>query len=329
MVRIFHTTLGSYVKNFENCIGLETLKKIQTVPDWIAEMRRINNQLANKAETLRSDESLLAPRPKLDDIVTRVNSRRQPKSIMTSDGPRDSRLPSTPAYSSKPNFTDRVQSRSTAPGFVRRDQSSSAGGGYRPFVRNSVIDHDYNLLDDTFDCPNPLLDSRGDIRKLPLSPIEQDEDGERDWDQEESAGQLDVMGQQSKFQFPTGSKTLFESKGRPTDPTRPCYKFFQDRCSDGDKCGWSHKLEDMRKLAQEKVDELFNSKFVVPEVIQSKLNQRRSNSTPNRNASVTRQYGTQELSEPSESDSNQIGNHSNQIQVQFESQERSNASQSL
>jgi hypothetical protein len=337
MTQILMETLGIYKENYLQCIGQEKFKKIETPVALLEEWSDINNRLARFAIQHRDEEGRLEAPTSLKDLVAGVEARRSrySKTVLTSEGPRHRDLPSTPAYSSKPRYPDREQARTATSGYSNRNSNSQAVSR-RPFVarHSQVEDYDeYSLMDEnesdkTIDCVNPML--HPERYQKPLSPIDDDDEYEDNWISDgETDGNLDVLGQP---RFPTSviskPKTLFNEKARPADPTRPCYRHFQKRCTDGDKCGWSHKLVDMQKLAQDKVDELFNSNFVPSELIQSRLNQRRSDSSSNRNASLTRQYGTQELTESSESESIQIGNHSNSNQVQFESGEsRSNASQ--
>jgi hypothetical protein len=322
-VQIIMKTFGPYREILTSCIGgAEQLKTFKTPDAIFTELRRVNNRLANVAEDLRAEKNKMKPQKKLDDYIPDNRDRRRPPTqVMTKDGPRDVRLPATPYPSSKPQYSERVQSRATAPVFARRDRPTDQTGRYRPFNRSSVLETDHNHPDDTFNCDNPLLDSHGDFRKLPLSPIDQEDDGEEDWHVEESVGNLDVIGQ-SRFPFQGGQKLYEPTKGAKPDSTKPCFKFFGGTCQDGKACGWSHNLEHMSQLMDEKLDEIFNSKFFVPEKIKARLYNRSSNApTTNRNASLTRVFSS------SETDNEAFSRPENHQEPMEASESRSNASQ--
>jgi hypothetical protein len=193
----------------------------------------------------------------------------------------------------------------------------------------SLMDESEFDADRTIDVENPMLHpERYQQAAHPYESVTIEDTGF----EEESYGNLDVVGQPRFNPSTSGQpKTLFNDKARPADPTKPCYAHYQGKCLNGDRCGWSHKLVDMQALYQRKVDELFGSPFIEPGGIQARLNQRRSGSTPNRHSTITQHFGSQGLEtweEPPDSESIQVGQHSNTNQVQFESGEsRSNASQ--
>ena len=268
--RILLTSMQPYQDNFVNRLGMDEIKAYKSHEELIRELRKVNDDLANKAAKLRADESEIAPAVKLDEVVERLAQKRAaPRVEHTKDGPRDARLPMTPA-----NRTSRYPGQ----GYSKSGQSGA---------RNSMLDTDDSLLDVTANCDNPLW-SPGSAQTF--SPErETDEDGWGVYPDEEELGSLNAMltGRGN----PSGTQKLYDPKARIRDPTRGCWKHFENRNCPGN-CGWDHSNEAMQKLARERVAIVLNSPYVALENLRRELDKKDSERARSpRNASLSMVFG--------------------------------------
>jgi hypothetical protein len=146
-----------------------------------------------------------------------------------------------------------------------------------------MLDTDDSLLDVTANCDNPLWSPDSEDAFSPER--ETDEDGWGIYPEEEEYGSLSaVMPGRGN---PNGTQKLFDPKARIRDPTRGCWKHFENKSCPGN-CGWDHSNEAMQKLAREKMNAVFNSPYVPLENIRRELDKRESERARSpRNASLS------------------------------------------
>ena len=271
MVQLLHTTLGNYKENFSNAIGAEILKKMVKSEEWFRTIKALNQKLSLKAAALRSNESLIKPMVKLEEIERRVDNRH--RAIVTKDGPRDPRLPMTPftgAQKTQPAFR---------PNYGRYPVETSRGP---PPNRNSKVEfeeEEINLLDDTANCDNPLLSPIGKHdESLDTEEQEVEHHQMEEWYRSDPAAFLDAMLHTQRTGGQTGQK-LFDPKARPaaSTPAGPCWKHFETKsCPGPPSCRFDHSLPAMQQLAHEKVKMVVNSPFVPVELLKTEMAKRES-----------------------------------------------------
>ena len=274
MVQLLHTTLGNFKENFSNAMGAEILKRMIKSEEWFRAIKALNQEFSLKAAALRSNESLIKPLVKLEDIERRVDSTRY-RAIMTKDGPRDPRLPMTPftgAQKPQPVFR---------PAFGRQPVETSRG---LPPSRNSKVEYEYeeeeiNLLDDTANCDNPLLSPIGKQEEsIDMETREEEHRHLDEWYRSDPAAFLDAMIHTQRAGGQTGQR-LFDPKARSATPgpIGPCWKYFETKnCPGPPTCRFDHSLPAMQQLAHEKVKMVVNSPFVAVEMLKTEMAKRES-----------------------------------------------------
>ena len=299
-VQVLSRSTGQYKSNFENHIGMEALKKMKRVDEWFTVMRAINNQLANKAAALRSDDAKIGRSVKLDTIEKEINSRREhPRTLMTRNGPRDVRLPMTPY--SRPTIDGPAPFRSIAPDPARpsniQDYQRQRFGtsvmpesvltrgddGFRGRYPDEFygqdtrveFEEDYNLLEETRDCENPLVVVGLDEVRRQYTQIGEENEDDWNWRNfDESFGALDAMIPTGRSPTHGGQRTLFDHNAvKPCDPTKPCFRHFEKRDCPGN-CGWDHSQATMHKLMLERMNIVLDSPFVPLELLKSEIAKR-------------------------------------------------------
>ena len=309
-VQVLCRSMGQYKMNFENRIGMENLKKMKKVDEWFAVMRNINNQLANKAVVLRADDSKIARMVKLDTIEKEIISNRElyPKAVMTRDGPRDTRLPMTPylrpttagqppfrSNASEPNRPlnnqdyqrRRYGTAATLDSVISRGDEQFLGRfpeEYYPRDTRVEVEDDYNLLDETGECQNPLVTEEVRRQYSPFGEENEDEWAYGRYD--ESFGAFNSMMSFPRSPMPGGQKTLFDPKApKPRDPTKPCFRHFEKKDCPGN-CGWDHSQAGMHKLMLERMNVILDSPFVPLELLKSEIYKREHGTPQRRNAAL-------------------------------------------
>ena len=274
-IHICCRSMGQYRANFENYIGIEALKAMKTRLEWFKEMRKVNNETANKAAELRSDEARIKEAVKLGEIEKKVQNRREiARAVMTEDGPRDARLPMTPYP--RPTIARTAPFRSSAPELTRQPFNQS--GDYRnrqpghSFPRNARIEFedDYNLLEETRDCDNPLLAPGLEEVRRQYAPFADEDEYDGEWRNFPDGTDVapDAMFQPAFSPVPGGQKPLSDPRAR--DPNKPCYRHFEKKDCPGN-CGWSHSQEAMHKLMLERLDSVLNSPYTPLELLKSEV----------------------------------------------------------
>jgi len=266
IVRILLKTLDPYQDNFVNKIGMGEIKSWKTTGEFFRAVRRINDDVANESARTRKKDSEMKPGLKLGQVADEINQKRAaPRVEHTRDGPRDARLPMTPA-----NRTNRYPGQ----GYPRPDRSSG---------RNAMLDAEDSYLDVTANCDNPLWSPQS--RDLLSPERETDEYGWGIFPEEEESGYLNAM--QSGRGPHAGAQRLYDPKATPRDPTRGCWRHFESKSCPGN-CGWDHSNEAMQKLGREKMNALFNSPYMPLESILREGERRKAERAHSpRNASLT------------------------------------------
>ena len=278
--RILMDCFSPYKDNFLNQIGMENLKAMKTSEEFFAALKKANNSNANRASRLRADMAEIAPMVKLGDIVTSVDDRRRraPNVLMTRDGPRDVRLPMTPAVSARMPYPSAGQSRSTGPDLARRTHFPADPGRYRPhttFGRAAVMEYEEDFTEDDLNCTNPLYyDTAEEIPKQTATFPDMDVDSWvwGDQDEDESVDALDAISPNRPPYSPgVGQKTLYDPKAKPRDSSKPCFKYWQDKTSCPGNCGWDHSPAAMQQLTRDRLKQLTQSWAVPPELLKREL----------------------------------------------------------
>ena len=292
-IHICCRSLDQYRANFEHYIGIEALKAMKTRLEWFKEMRKVNNETANKAAEQRADESRIREAVKLDTIVKKVQDRRAgPKAVMTRDGPRDARLPMTPF--TRPTNAGQAPFRASAPELTRHHHHNPVERnrpGYPTYGRQAKVEYeeDYNLMDETGDCDNPLLSGGLEEVRRQFLPFEERDEDDWNWRHfDDNAGDaLNAMYPANRSPTPGAQKVLYDPKQpKPRDPLKPCFRHFEKKDCPGN-CGWDHSQAGMHKLMLERLETVLDSPFTPIELVKSEIAKREQRSSPRRMSAIS------------------------------------------
>ena len=293
--RILMDCFDPYKDNFLNQIGMENLKTMKTAEEFFAALKKANNSNANRAARLRAEAAEIAPMVKLGEIVASVDDRRKrnPNVLMTRDGPRDVRLPMTPAVPARTPYPGNGFSRSSAPDLSRRSNHPAESGRYRPnttFGRAAVMEYEEDFFEDDLNCTNPLYDEGvEEMRKQSTAFPDIDGSGWEwgDPDEDEIPDALDVINATRPPFSPGVQRSLYDPKAKPRDSSKPCFKYWLDKSSCPGNCGWDHGPAAMQQLTRDRLKQFTNSWAVPPELLRRELSLMEQSKSVPRNAALS------------------------------------------
>ena len=278
LLRVILKTCGKYQENFESYITMEKLKAFTSTDELFNIMRTFNDRMSAKAEQLRVDDAQIGKSTPLNDIFSEIDDiRKNPTAILTKDGPRHANLPMTPFTAPSNSGASRFQPRTYA-GDRRQGQpiDSNRSRPYENFGRQARIKvelpEEEDLDDSLFDCVNPLLSPPPERRSQQSA---QDDQFEYDsiWGSNEVDGDVAELNAAWQPGKPTiagpPNKSLFDPKAKKTDPSKPCFRFFEGDCPGN--CGWDHSHDAMIRLANERLTSVLKSRFIPYERLKAEV----------------------------------------------------------
>ena len=297
MIQLASLNLGDFKENFDALIGIDRLKELTSMNDYLEELGAHNDRLADQAIEFRRVEAAGTPNRHIREVAEDMRRRRytriaqRPSQSVPNNVTRQNATgyqsspesrPTTPANPSRSVSDSRYRSGDHHPNSGSQDRfrgSASDYGVSRPnsgsdiryrgardsYGRQSSIEEEDDFSQEaSFYSESPYPSDPRQVAPDPSDFEEQSPDVSRDGEMYETlAGIYPGSGSRPS----PGPKGLVDvSAKKVVNTKKPCFTHFYTRDCDGKTCGgYSHSAEEMYKLRDHLFSKLAGSPFVSKE----------------------------------------------------------------